>query len=78
MRIEMKGRHTITEKDLDDWMRRPQWQAFARSCSDVSHKALEFDVAASGGPVFRVTDHGETTFLGTDKAAAIAAYNAAQ
>lgn len=74
----MTRRHTITAKELDDWMRRPQWQAFARSCSDVSQKALELDAAASGGPVFRVTDHGETKFLGTDKTAAIAAYNAAQ
>lgn len=74
----MTGRHTITANDLDEWLRRPQWQAFARSCSNVSHKAMEIDAAASDGPVFRVTDHGETTFLGADKAAAIAAYNAAQ
>jgi hypothetical protein len=74
----MKGRHTITVEELDEWMRRPQWQAYARSGSSVSNKALEFDAAASGGPVFRVTDHGETTFLGTDRAAAVAAYNAAQ
>lgn len=69
-------RHTITPDELDEWLRRPQWQAFARSFSGVSHKALEVDAAASG-PVFRVTDHGETRFLGTDRAAAVAAYNAA-
>jgi len=74
----MKGRHTITASELDEWLRRPQWQAFARSCSNVSNKALEVDAAASDGPVFRVVDHGETKFLGTDKAAAIDAYNAAQ
>lgn len=73
----MKGRHTITQKELDEWMRRPKWIAFARSVSAVSHKALEVDGATSGDPVFRVTDHGGTTFVGTDKAAAIAAYNEA-
>lgn len=74
----MKVRHTITSDELDEWLRRPQWQAFARSFSAVSHKALEIDGAVgSSGLVFRVTDHGETKFLGTDKAAAIAAYNEA-
>jgi hypothetical protein len=74
----MKGRHTITTDELDEWLHRPQWQAFARSFSSSSRKTLEIDAAATDGPVFRVTDHGEATFLGTDKAAAIAAYNAAQ
>lgn len=73
----MKRRHTITQSELDEWLKRPQWQAFARSFSNVSHKALEVDGAAPSGPVFRVTDHGETKFLGADKAAAIDAYNAA-
>ena len=71
----MKGRHTITEAELDEWLRRPQWKDFARSFSSVSQKALDIDAAASNGLVFRVIDHGETKFLGTDKAAAIAAYN---
>ena len=71
----MSGKHTITAAELDEWMRRPQWHVFARSFSSASHKALELDSAAPSGPVFRVTDHGETKFLGTDKAAAIAAYN---
>lgn len=73
----MTGRHTISQDELDEWLRRPQWQAFARSFSETSDKALELDAAVSRGPVFRVTDHGETKFLGTDKAAAIAAYNEA-
>lgn len=73
----MKGRHTITLDELDEWLRRPQWQTFASSFSRDSNKGLEID-AASEGPVFRVFDHGETKFLGTDKAAAVAAYNAAQ
>lgn len=72
----MRGRHTINQEELDEWLRRPQWRAFARSFSNVSHKTLEIDGAASG-PVFRVTDHGETRFIGTDRAAAIAAYNEA-
>lgn len=71
----MKGRHTITQNELDEWLRRPQWHTFARSFSDFSHKALEIDGAASEGPVFRVTDHGETRFVGADRVAAIAAYN---
>jgi len=75
--MSMKGRHTITTEELDEWLRRPQWQTFASSFSRESNKALEVD-AASAGPVFRVLDHGETAFLGADKAAAIAAYNAAQ
>jgi hypothetical protein len=76
-RMRMKGRHTITAKELDEWLSMPQWETFARSFSDRSHKALELDATAPD-IVFRVTDHGETTFIGTDKAAAIAAYNAAQ
>ena len=70
----MKGRHTIKESELDEWLRRPHWQTFARSFSSVSHKALEID-AATEGPIFRVTDHGDTKFVGADRAAAIAAYN---
>lgn len=70
----MKGRHTVTQDELDEWLRTPQWKQFAASFSNVSHKALEID-AGSGGPIFRVVDHGKTTFLGADKAAAIAAYN---
>jgi hypothetical protein len=73
----MKGRHTITPDELDEWLRRPQWQTFASSFSSTSNKALEVDAAADGR-VFRVMDHGETKFVGTDKAAAIAAYNAAE
>jgi hypothetical protein len=74
----MKERHTITHSELDEWLRRPQWQIFARSGSAVSNKALEVDGAVlNGPPVFRVTDHGETKFIGADRAAAIAAYNEA-
>jgi hypothetical protein len=71
-------RHTITPDELDEWLRRPQWQTFARSGSAVSNKKLEIDAATNGPVVFRVTDHGETRFLGTDAAAAITAYNAAE
>jgi hypothetical protein len=72
--MEMKERHTITSDELDEWMWRPQWQTFASSFDAVSNKKLELDAAADN-LVFRVTDHGETKFLGTDKAAAIVAYN---
>jgi len=72
----MRSRHIITMEELDEWMRRPQWQTFASSFSSASNKALELDAAADC-LMFRVTDHGETKFLGADKAAAIAAYNEA-
>ena len=72
----MKGRHTITQAELDEWLRKPQWEAFARSFSGTSHKTLEIDTT-SECRVFRVKDHGETTFIGADSAAAIAAYNEA-
>jgi hypothetical protein len=72
----MTKRHTITQSDLDEWLRRPQWQPFASSFSRGSNKSLELDAAADG-VIFRVLDHGETKFLGTDKIAAIEAYNAA-
>lgn len=66
--------HTITVAELDEWLRRPQWQIFA-SCGSVhSHKRIETD----RGEVFRVQVNGETIFLGADKAAAVAAYNEAQ
>ena len=67
-------RHTITLADLDEWLRTPQWRRFASSFSSGSNKGLEVD-ASPTGRIFRVFDHGETKFLGTDMAAAIAAYN---
>lgn len=70
------ARHTIKQSDLDEWLRTPQWQLYASCCGRGTNKTLEVD-AASGGPVFRVRDHGETKFLGADKAAAVAAYNEA-
>ena len=69
-------RHTITPDELDEWLRSPQWKNFSSSFSSTSEKRLEVDAAADVR-VFRVTDHGETKFLGADKAAAIAAYNEA-
>lgn len=74
----MTKRHTITPNELDEWLRRPQWQVFARSCSSESRKSLEVDAASPSGPVFRVVDHGETLFIGMDRVAAIDTYNAAQ
>lgn len=69
-------KHTITERELNEWLSRPQWQTFARSAGSGSNKSLEVD-ASDIGRAFRVTDHGETIFLGADKTAAIAAYNSA-
>jgi hypothetical protein len=68
--------HEVTERELNEWLCRPQWQQFAASCGPGSNKRLEVDGSASGR-TFRVTDHGNTIFLGNDKAAAIAAYNKA-
>lgn len=71
------NRHKIALQELDEWIRRPQWQAFASSANALSRKKLEVDGAAIGGPIFRVIDRGETIFLGADMAAAVAAYNEA-
>jgi len=70
------ARHTITVDELDNWLRTPQWQPVACSFGKDSGKRLEID-AGSDGLVFRVTDHGETRFLGTNRSAAVAAYNEA-
>lgn len=67
--------HTVTELELNEWLRRPQWQLFASSCGPQSNKRLEIDAAENGQRVFRVKDHGETIFLGADMRAAIATYN---
>lgn len=68
--------HKITERELNEWLCRPQWQVFASSGGQNSNKRLEVDSSESGH-IFRVTDRGQTTFLGADKAAAVAAYNEA-
>lgn len=73
----MSERHTIKADDLEKWLRCPQWQVFASSFCAASNKKLEVDAAADGPVVFRVTDHDETKFLGTDRIAAIDAYNEA-
>lgn len=73
----MATRHTITERELNEWLCRPQWHTFASSASGDGVKRLDIDVGTEEGPVLRVTDRGETVFLGTDKAAAVAAYNSA-
>lgn len=67
-------RHTITEKELNEWLCQPQWQILASSCGNDSNKQLEFD-RTEYGCVFRVSNHGETIFLGANKSAAVAAYN---
>jgi hypothetical protein len=69
--------HTITEQELDEWLREPQWHQFAASFGQDSNKRFEVD-AAGGTRVYRVTDHGETIFLGTDSTEAIRVYNGAR
>lgn len=69
--------HTITEKELNEWLCRPQWQVFASSAGRGSAKRLEVDGAADNH-VFRVMVRGHAVFLGADKTAAVAAYNDAQ
>lgn len=70
------ARHEVTEKELNEWLCREQWQPFASSASATSNKRLDVD-SSDSVRAFRVIDRGETIFLGTDKAAAIAAYNSA-
>lgn len=68
--------HAISEKELNEWLCRPQWQVFASSGHPGFAKRLEID-SSETGHVFRVISQGETIFLGADKAAAVAAYNGA-
>ena len=67
-------RHTITEKELNEWLCRPQWQIFASSADQGGVKRLEVDCGGDTN-VFRVTVRGEVVFLGADKTAAVSAYN---
>lgn len=69
-------KHVVTQSEIEDWLRRPQWQTCASSVSRASHKYLEIDAAAPER-VFRVVDHDKTMFIGADIAAAVAAYNEA-
>lgn len=69
-------RHTVNERELDAWLCIARWQEFAGSYGQGSDKSFEVD-ATNGDLVFKVTDRGETVFLGTDRQAAIAAYNKA-
>jgi hypothetical protein len=68
--------HQISERELDEWLCQPQWKIFASSAGRDGSKRLEVDGAANTR-VFRVTVCGEVAFLGADKTAAVAAYNAA-
>lgn len=70
--------HTITESELDEWLRKPQWHIYASSGVRAGGaKRLEIDIGANGR-AFRVTCRGDTIFLGADQAAAVAAYNTAR
>lgn len=63
--------HTITESDLEEWLNRPRWEVYASSGGPNTRKTLEAD-----RDIFRVKHGDETVFLGSDRAAAVAAYNA--
>ena len=69
--------HVISNADVDEWLRQPQWITIALSSGGGSNKSLEVD--AVGRPkVFRVISHGETIFLGADQEAAVRRYNEAR
>lgn len=68
----MANRHTITEKEMADWMDAPTWRVAASSSSaNSSRKFLEVNQFRN----FRVRDHDDTVYLGEDLAAAVEAYN---
>jgi hypothetical protein len=68
------ARHTVTVKDIDEWMHKEVWHLAAASSGNGSLKKLEM----SNAGMFRVTDHDDTKYFGGDKNAAVDAYNAAQ
>lgn len=65
------ARHTVTVEELETCLNAEAWHSIASSYGNGSAKSMEVD----NGGVLRVRDHGETKFLGTDKAKAVAAYN---
>lgn len=70
----MSKRHTITVKELDDYMLQDTWHLFASSGSvHGSQKQIEF----SNSGMFRVRDHGEYVYTGKDAGTAVEAYNSA-
>lgn len=67
-------RHTVTVKELTDWIKTEAWHNAASSHGNGSHKIISM----SNSGEFRVTDHDNITYSGTDMSAAVDAYNAAR
>jgi hypothetical protein len=67
------SQHTITEKDLTEWLAE-QWFLYASSFGSDSNKS--FEVNATSGKC-RVTERGVKIYEGGSKATAIRKYNAA-
>lgn len=66
-------RHTLSLEELNGWLNQEFWNVAASSHGNGAHKVLEMNNAG----VFRVTDQSKIVYMGGDKDAAIAAYNAA-
>jgi hypothetical protein len=67
-------RHTITLKDVNDYLDREVWGRVASSYgNDGASKSFECNRSGQ----FRVTDHGAVVYLGENEVAAINAYNEA-
>lgn len=70
--------HTITREDVTEWLS-DNWVNFAASYGrakngNSTHKSFEVNANTK---TFRVVDHGDVTYLGTDIDEAVAAYNEA-
>lgn len=67
-------RHTIEAKDLADWFARDELEQFACSAGAGTNKRLSITRTTHK---FIVLDRGKEVYVGYDKEAAVAAYNAA-
>lgn len=70
---DVMSRHTITEKEITDWLTADAWHLAASSAGNGSNKRLETNKGT-----FRVKDHGEITYAGDSVSAAVDAYNQAK
>lgn len=67
------SRHTITAKEIEDYLDRDSW-VLAASCGGLdSNKRLE----ASSKGLYRVTTHDKVTYQGQDLDVAVFSYNEA-
>lgn len=67
-------RHTITVKDMMDWINTEIWHNAASCHGNGSSKKLEMNNTGA----FRVTDHDKIVYIGGHLPAAVDAYNAAR